>query len=61
MSMHELELFFSEFCKYSCISENVSSQKETTKYQGNLLELLVVIILKKAVPVIWNLNGTRPL
>ena len=46
MWMQKLELNFSDFCKYSCISEINYPKKETSKYWLNLLDLSVVLILK---------------
>ena len=31
MCMHKIELFFSDYCKYLCIPENIFSLKQTRK------------------------------
>ena len=48
MCMHKVELFFLDFSKYSLheLLKYIFLKRNTAKYRLNLLDLLVVLILK---------------
>ena len=46
MYMHNLQLNFSDFCKYSCILEINYTQKNPPKYWLNVPDISVALVLK---------------
>ena len=62
MCIHKLELNFSDFREYSCISETNFLKKKRIKISVNVLDLPVVLILKiDSFPIIPSTAGGKPI